>query len=106
MTTEQIKTWNCPTLEQALMQVTNQTAITVSWCDERGNPRSRKDTPAPTHLVAMLVREPYVEHKVSKMPGFVRSTILGEVRSEGPNAFVIVDKDAMVFVRVVFRSGR
>ena len=101
MTTEQIKTWNCPQLEDALTQVTGQRAVLISWCDEKGEPRSRKDTPTPTHL-----REPYVEEKVRRMPGFVRATIMGEVRSEGPNAFVIVDKDATVFVRAIFRSGR
>lgn len=106
MDTEQIKTWNCPMLEAALTQVTGQEPVSVQWCDENGNPRSRKSTPEPTLLVAMLVREPYVEYKVAKIPGFVRSSILGEVRSEGPSPFVIIDKDRTVFVRAIFRSGK
>lgn len=104
---EQIKTWNCPTLEAALKQITGQEPVTVAWCDENGNPRSRRSTPEPTHLVAMLVRERYVEYKVKKVPGFVRSTVLGEVGSaEGPGAFVIIDKDRTVFVKAIFRSGK
>jgi hypothetical protein len=106
MTTEQIKTWNCLTLAEALEQITGQRIIDVSWCDEKGNPKSRKEKPEPRHLVAMLVREAYVEYKLTKMPGFVRSVILGEVGSEGPSAFVIIDKDEPVFVRAIFRSGR
>lgn len=102
---EQIKIWNCPTLAAALSEITDQ-AVNVEWCDEDGKPQSRKSTPHPTHLVAMLVREPYVQYKLNKVPGFVKLSILGEISSEGPGGFVIIDRDQTVFVRAVFRSGK
>ena len=101
MTTSTTHTWNVPTLEKAIKDISHESypVVTVNWSDEKGNSLTRKNNPK--HLTLITSDHLGMQDRIRKLPGCIKVTRLGEIRSDGPAAFVIV-KSETTYLRAIF----